>query len=140
MQSNMHKGVKPVKFTQTSYINLRVTSPDCCFVAIQSVGNRYRRAYQPLINEMSSVHLSNNRLILKVEAIPLNEVKTSNVINFIKHHVMHRFGVPRLIIHDNGPQFLSQVFYRFCNKYQIQKWLQSLITPLLTVLRKHSTT
>ena len=54
------------------------------------------------------------------ETIPLIEVKTSNVANFIKHHVIYRFGVPRRIIHDNGPQFASQVFYRFCNKYQIQ--------------------
>jgi len=54
-----------------------------------------------------------------VEAIPLIEVKTSNVINFIKHHVIYRFGVPRWIIHDNGPQFTSQVFYYFCNKYRI---------------------
>ena len=38
-----------------------------------------------------------------VEAIPLIEVKTSNVVNFIKHHAIHRFGVPRRIIHDNGP-------------------------------------
>ena len=36
------------------------------------------------------------------EAISLAEVKTSNVVNFIKHHVIHRFGVPRRIIHDNG--------------------------------------
>jgi len=42
------------------------------------------------------------------------------VVNFIKHHVIYRFGVPRRIIHDNGPQFTSQVFYRFYNKYQIQ--------------------
>jgi len=54
------------------------------------------------------------------EAIPFIEVKTFNVVNFIKHHVIHRFCVPRRIIHDNGPQFASQVFYRFCDKYQIQ--------------------
>ena len=48
------------------------------------------------------------------------KVKTSNVVNFIKHHVIHRFGVPRRIIHDNGPQFVSQVFYHFCDKYRIQ--------------------
>jgi len=29
-----------------------------------------------------------------VEDIPLKEVKTSNVINFIKHHVIYRFDVP----------------------------------------------
>jgi len=28
------------------------------------------------------------------EAIPLKKVKTSDVIKFIKHHVIYRFGVP----------------------------------------------
>ena len=32
------------------------------------------------------------------EAIPLVKVITSNVVNFIKHHVIHRFGIPRRII------------------------------------------
>jgi len=54
------------------------------------------------------------------EAIPLREVKTSDVIKFIKHHVVYRFGVPWWIIHDNGPQFVSQAFQRFCNKFRIQ--------------------
>jgi len=42
------------------------------------------------------------------------------VVNLIKHHVIHRFGAPKRIIHDNGPQFASQVLYRFWNKYKIQ--------------------
>jgi len=37
------------------------------------------------------------------EAIPLIEIKTSNVVNFIKYHVINRFGVPKRIIYDNGP-------------------------------------
>jgi len=41
------------------------------------------------------------------EAIPLREIKTSDMIKFVKHHVVYRFGVPRWIIHDNGPQFVS---------------------------------
>ena len=53
------------------------------------------------------------------EAVSLAEVKTINVVNFIKHHVIHRAGVPRWIIYDNGPQFASQSFYQFCDKYQI---------------------
>jgi len=63
------------------------------------------------------------------EDIPLVEVKTSNVVNFIKHHVIHRFGVPRRIIHDNGPQFTSQVFYRFYHKYQIQNVASTAYNP-----------
>jgi len=51
------------------------------------------------------------------------------MVNFIKHHVVHRFGVPRQIIHDNGPQFASQVFYRFCDKYQIQNVTSTTYNP-----------
>jgi len=42
------------------------------------------------------------------------------VVNFIKYYIVHLFGVPRWIIHENGPQFASQSFYLFCDKYQIQ--------------------
>ena len=55
-----------------------------------------------------------------VEAAPLTEVKTTNVVNFIKHHVIHRFDVPQRIIHDNVPQFENQSFYQFCDRYWIQ--------------------
>jgi len=54
------------------------------------------------------------------EAIPLREVKTSDMIKFVKHHVVYHFGMPRQIIYDNGPQFVSQTFQRFCNKFRIQ--------------------
>jgi len=42
------------------------------------------------------------------EAIYLREVKTSDMIKFIKHHVVYCFGVPRWIVHDNGPQFVAK--------------------------------
>jgi len=29
------------------------------------------------------------------EAIPLKKVKSSDVIKFIKHHIIYRFGVPQ---------------------------------------------
>jgi len=37
------------------------------------------------------------------KAVPLVDVKTTNMVNFIKHNIIHRFGVPRRFIHDNGP-------------------------------------
>jgi len=55
-----------------------------------------------------------------VEVIPLKEVKISDIIKFIKHLVIYRFGMPRWIVHDNRPQFVSQAFQRFCNKFKIQ--------------------
>ncbi|XP_020270775.1 uncharacterized protein LOC109845958 [Asparagus officinalis] len=54
------------------------------------------------------------------EPIPLKEVKASNVIKFIKHHVIYRFGVPRRIVHDDGTQFVSHGFQRFYDKFRIQ--------------------
>ena len=54
------------------------------------------------------------------EVIPLRKVKIFDMIKFIKHHVVYRFGVPRRIVHDNGSQFISQSFQRFCNKFRIQ--------------------
>ena len=54
------------------------------------------------------------------EAIPLREVKEIDVVKFIKHHVIYRYGVPRQILHDNGLQFISITFFRFCNKFRIQ--------------------
>jgi len=53
-------------------------------------------------------------------AIPSREVKTSDVIKFIKHHVVYRFSVPWWIVRDNGPLFVSQAFQRFCNKFKIE--------------------
>ncbi|ONK57062.1 uncharacterized protein A4U43_C10F16220 [Asparagus officinalis] len=63
------------------------------------------------------------------EAIPLREVKTSNVIKFIKHHVIYRYGVPRRIIHDNGTQFVSHAFTRFCDKFRIQNLSSTAYNP-----------
>ena len=95
------------------------------------MGNRYRSTYQPLINERSSIILAiTNHFSKWAEATPLIEVETSNVVNFIRHHVIHRFGVPRRIIHDNDPQFASQVFYRFCNKYWIQNVTLTAYSPV----------
>jgi len=58
------------------------------------------------------------------------------VVNFIKYHVIHRFGIPRPIIHDNGPQFANQVFYQFCNKYQIQNVTSIAYNPAANGLAK----
>ena len=54
------------------------------------------------------------------EVIPLKEAKTSDVIKFIKHHVIYHFSAPRRIVYDNGLQFVSRPFQKFCDKFRIQ--------------------
>jgi hypothetical protein len=48
-----------------------------------------------------------------VEAIPMKSVTSKNVINFIKEHVIHRFGIPRTITTDGGSVFISEEFRKF---------------------------
>ena len=59
-----------------------------------------------VIGSISPSSTKGHRFILAIidyfskwaEAIPLVEVKTFNVVNFIKQHAIHRFGIPRWII------------------------------------------
>jgi len=90
-------------------------------MAIQSLGNWYNRTNQsPSVKGYRFILAITNYFLKWAEAVPFTEVKTTNLVNFIKHHVIHRFGVPKRIIHDNVLQFANQSFYRFCDKYRIQ--------------------
>ena len=39
------------------------------------------------------------------EAAPFKEIKTSDILEFLRVNVICRFGVPQRFVHDNGPQF-----------------------------------
>jgi len=64
----------------------------------------------PIIPPLSKGHwfiLAIIEYFSKWPEVPLKKVKTSDVIKFVKHHVVYCFGMPWRIIHDNGPQFVS---------------------------------
>jgi hypothetical protein len=48
-----------------------------------------------------------------VEAIPMKSVTSKDVVNFIKEHVIHRFGIPQTITTDGGSVFISEKFRKF---------------------------
>ena len=62
------------------------------------------------------------------EIVNLKKVKTSDMIKFIKHHLIYRFGVRQRIVHDNRPQFVSQAFQKFCNKLRIQSVFNGILS------------
>jgi hypothetical protein len=48
-----------------------------------------------------------------VEAVPMKSVASKDVINFVKEHVIHRFGINQTITIDGGSVFISEEFKKF---------------------------
>jgi hypothetical protein len=48
-----------------------------------------------------------------LEAISMKTVTSKDVINCIKEHVIHRFGIPQTITTDGGSMFISEEFTKF---------------------------
>jgi len=48
-----------------------------------------------------------------VEAIPLKKVTSTNMIDFMKEHIIYRFGIPQTITTDQGIMFTSGEFDEF---------------------------
>ena len=54
-----------------------------------------------------------------VEAEPLASITQQNVKNFIWKNIVCRFGVPKVLVSDNGRQFDNSLFRDFCQHFRI---------------------
>ncbi|XP_077250975.1 uncharacterized protein LOC143890252 [Tasmannia lanceolata] len=64
-----------------------------------------------------------------VEAEPLAKITEQNVQNFFWKSVVCRFGIPRVLITDNGKQFDSRNFRKFCSDLHIEQRFTSVAHP-----------
>ncbi|RVW72595.1 hypothetical protein CK203_050606 [Vitis vinifera] len=62
-----------------------------------------------------------------VEAEAYASIKDKDVTKFVWKNIVCRFGIPQIIIADNGPQFDSIAFRNFCSELNIRN---SYSTPL----------
>ncbi|KAM2459303.1 hypothetical protein TB1_007454 [Malus domestica] len=59
-----------------------------------------------------------------VEASAVKSITSATVKNFIETKILHRFWVPKTIVTDRGPSFISKEVEEFARKYKI-KMIQS---------------
>jgi len=64
-----------------------------------------------------------------VEVEPLAQITEVKVENFIQNSIIFRFGIPWMIITDNGRQFENSKFQDFCQQYHISHRLTSVNHP-----------
>jgi transposase InsO family protein len=55
-----------------------------------------------------------------VEAIPLKKVTSENMIEFVKEHIIYRFGISQTITTDQGTQFTFSKFRDFAESMGIK--------------------
>jgi len=64
-----------------------------------------------------------------VEAYPVPAQTAAHAITGIKERIIHRHGIPREIVMDQGKQFISQDFVNFCKEYRIKQTFTSVYSP-----------
>ncbi|XP_057545841.1 uncharacterized protein LOC130824839 [Amaranthus tricolor] len=64
-----------------------------------------------------------------VEAEALSSITDKQVCQFIWRNIITRYGIPRVIITDNGRQFVSKNTIEYCDKFNIQIRFSSVSRP-----------
>ena len=64
-----------------------------------------------------------------VEAIPLRKATEAAVANFIREHIITRFGIPHKIISDNGTPFVNKDVREVLEHYRIKHRRSTLYYP-----------
>ena len=60
---------------------------------------------------------------------PLRAASTSSIIKFLEEHIFLIFGVPQVVISDNGSQFRSKEFQKFIAEYKAKCWFTPYYHP-----------
>lgn len=64
-----------------------------------------------------------------VHAHPLRTATTKGLVQFLENRVFLTFGVPEIVVSDNGSQFISSEFKTFLDRYSVKQWAVSRYHP-----------
>lgn len=111
-----------IKYTLTLSINHK----SCCILLTWRGHSKCRgmdvvRQIQPPSSKGHKFILAATDYFSKwAEVVPLKEVKAENVENFIRTHLIYRFGIPSRIMSDNGSPFKNALIEKLCAKFKIK--------------------
>ncbi|XP_059654615.1 uncharacterized protein LOC132301374 [Cornus florida] len=74
----------------------------------------------PSLDGHTHIVVATNYFTKWVEAIPLKTYEQSTVINFIKKHIIHRFGIPETLTTDRGLSFVRNKVLDYCAECGVQ--------------------
>ena len=69
--------------------------------------------YPPSSKNHKFILVATNYFTMWVEAIPLWNVTSKDMVEFVKKHIIYRFGIPQTITTDQGTMFTSGEFEEF---------------------------
>lgn len=64
-----------------------------------------------------------------VEAFAMDSATTNAVARKLEDEVFSRYGYPRTLISDNGTQFVSAAWYRYCRRWEVEHWTTANYHP-----------
>ncbi len=65
-----------------------------------------------------------------VEVETVASITEKAIIKFFKSHILARFGVPYILISDNGTQFIGKEFKHFCDELHIERMCTAVSHPM----------
>ncbi|KAK0590214.1 hypothetical protein LWI29_024031 [Acer saccharum] len=66
---------------------------------------------------------------VEAEAESLVHITEANTTSFVKKNIIYRFGIPSIIITDNGTQFDNKKFREMCEEFKIANYYASPAHP-----------
>ncbi|XP_057720058.1 uncharacterized protein LOC130934514 [Arachis stenosperma] len=89
--------------------------------AIRSVGNRPLRPFPVGPGQVKYLIVAIDYYTKWIEAEPLASISSANCRKFMWRQVITRFGIPEVVISDNGTQFADKKFTEFLNGLGIRQ-------------------
>ncbi|XP_058217370.1 uncharacterized protein LOC131328442 [Rhododendron vialii] len=97
----------------------RGTALNSCPLSLSHVGHGFGRPIRPTSRKNSWILAATEVCTKWVEATPLKRVTGEAMAAFIKERVICRFGVPKVILSDNGTPFINHHVGSLLDEYMI---------------------